>query len=274
MLDNNIESLKELTEAASATKLLSDRDFDVVAKPKEYELVRLEQFKPEPDFFRAHFKTSNLLEFTAYTNKNATEHTQVFIEPAESQAITILDMGSPSYPEWGKHRASVTLKKTPAYAALLEFSNAEVGQQDVIDFFEDWFDHINFYDGEGEPADFRKTINALRKVKVSATANAEQTVGNFAGERSLLETVEVKSGNDRLPVSFTFSAEPYDDFGTTVFNCQLRAIINEKSVKFKYRINSLPAIVDDIGRKFRELIKGGIDNQDVAIYLGTIAYQS
>jgi len=151
--------------------------------PKTAELKSLEPFDGAPRHFRACFKTVVLADFVKYINQHATNHTAVFIDKSQASADVIFDMGSPENALWGKHRAYISLEQTPAYATLLSNNNRELSQQDFIDFLEDWAGAVTFFyctpqDTDGLP--FAKVIGTLRKLKVSANSEKEQTVGNFS----------------------------------------------------------------------------------------------
>lgn len=269
-----IQEIQKLALAALTTDTLSTHvPGTAVALPNDWKLQTLEHLQTQPDHFRGHFATNALAEFIAYANQHGSADTGVFIDPDSMTAAAIIDLGNHTAPEWGKHRASATLKRTPAYAALLESADETLQQQAFIDFIEDWADHIQFYFEDGDVADAATAVKTLRRLKVNANAQQEQTVGNFAASRSALETVEIKAGQEELPAGFRFAVEPYEGFEQYTFNCQLRAVSDDKAVKLKYRIGQLETIKEAIANEFRDRIKDGITEQGVSIFLGQMAYQ-
>jgi len=251
-----------------------------VVVPENYKLESLERLKLEPDFFRGSFSTPVLSQFTGYIDQNGTANTGVFIDQATMTANAIIDMGNPESPEWGKHRARVTLDKTPAYADLLRFNDGFLDQQTFIDFAEDWQDNIEFYgdalvDGQIviNTPDFSKTIKTLRKIKTSAKSSLENEVGNFNAARSALESIEITAGGERPPTGFRFSTIPHDGFDSVAFDCRLRAITDDKSVQLKFRIVQLAQHQELIAGQFREKIVEGIKVDELNIFIGTMDYQ-
>jgi len=269
----------------SAAKLAQEEiniysGISAVVIPDGYKLDGLERLKPEPDHFRGTFHTPVLSQFTGYIDQNGTANTGVFIDQATMTAKAILDMGDHDQPQWGKHRASVTLDRTPAYAELMRFNDKFMDQQAFIDFAEDWQDNIQFYgdgmvDGQAvinTPA-FAQVIKTLRKLKTSATASSENEVGNFNAARSALESIEITAGGEQPPTGFQFETIPHDGFYAVQFDCQLRAITAEKTVRLKFRIVQLAQHQEQIAAQFRDRIVSGIKVDELNIFIGTMDYQ-
>ena len=265
-----IQAISDL--AVSAVSVNAVNDTDAVVIPKTATIESLEKFNEAPNHFRGSFTTSLIREFIAYINAHANTSSAVFIDPDAMHASCIIDQGKPESPQWGYHRATAKLKKTPEYDAVFQSNFRTLAQQDLIDFAEDWEAFIRFYDQNGEGIPFRQAINILRRVKLNATASTDQTIDNYAGSRSTLEQVEVRSGADVLPAGFLFTVEPYQGFTVRELICQLRAVTDEKTVKFKYRIKGLDNTIADIAHEFGQLIKAAC-NDTFPVHLGVMTYQ-
>jgi len=267
-----IQEISRLTAAELANKEgLGDKNAVVI--PEGFKLQSLEPLQAAPDFFRGKFSTSVLEEFVSYVNLHGSIDSSIFIDHRDMSALSIIDMGNHTNPEWGKHRATIKLVKTPAYDRLLNLADSAIDQQDFIDFAEDWDDFITFVDGDGDALPFSQTIKTLRRLKVNANSQAEQTVSNYAASRSTLDQIEIKAGSEELPAGFIFKTIPYDGFDTVEFPCQLRAVNSDKAVRLKYRINHLEAIKELIANQFRDDLKSGITENGVSIFIGDMEYQ-
>jgi uncharacterized protein YfdQ (DUF2303 family) len=266
-------AIQAISDLSINSQLSAELHRDLAIVPKSADLKSLEQFNLKPTFFRGTFTSTTVNEFIAYINDNASADSAVFIDAENMRAKAIVDFGTSDTPLWGKHRALADLTKTPAYAAVLNQNDRIHNQQELIDFCEDWEEHVHFFDETGAGMDFKKTINTLRRVKVNAKANAEQEVGNYSGSRSTLEQVEIKAGADELPAGFAFEVIPYDEFNPIVLTCQLRATHKDGNVTFKYRINQLQAKQLQIADEFKQTIKNRVTVDSLAIYLGEMAYQ-
>ena len=270
-----IEAISGLAVAQAQTNTLQGTDAVIV--PEKYELKSLEQFRAVPFQFRGKFKTTILNEFTDYVINHGSESTAVYIDNLSFNASAIIDQGNHIEPQWGKHRATLQLTKTPEYKAFLESENYRFTQQDFIEFLEDWKPNILFViDDVAQPAsDFDKMIKVLRRVKVDAISTREQAVSNHAQSRSALESVEIKAGADQLPTAIIFTCQPYEDFLRVQFTCPIRSTSNDKGIVFAYRINQLEATKDLIAEEFRVKIAKTFYEKAPAIkiHIGTMDYQ-
>lgn len=273
MEQNAIKQIEDLAAANLTAQQLGLKEYAAVIVPERFRLESLEKFQDVPNAFRGNFDTTVLAEFIAYINENGSTDTAIYIDACAMFAKAIIDQGNHDLPTWGYHTAHAALEKTPEYAALLAVNEKSLAQQDLIDFAEDWDDFIQFIDSDAQPMDFRKTLASLRKTRVNAQAEAEQTVGNFAGSRSTLEQVEIRAGYEKLPYGFIFSCAPYEGFETRDITCQLRASNGDKGVAFKYRAMKLQALQVDIGDELKDKIRSGIDINNLPIYLGHMKYQ-
>ena len=277
-MDNSaIQAIAALSAAQLAQRGIDGYpEISAIIVPEDYKIQNLESMKANPNHFRGTFSTRVLSQFIYYIGKNGSANTGVFINQDIMSATAILDMGNPDLPEWGKHRADAALKLTPAYSALIGFHDARLDQQNFIDFAEDWQDNILFYYDEPEKADalaFKSIIKTLRKIKTSTTAVAENAVENFSRSRSAMESIEITAGNEKPPTGFLFKVIPYDGFDEVTFDCPLRAITDDKAVKLKYRIVQLAQHQLNIANQFKEKIVSGIKINELAIFIGDMAYQ-
>jgi len=270
-------AIQEITKLAlAADQLLHNHNAIII--PDGYKLQSLESLEDKPTHFKGTFLTNVISEFESYVNLHSNDNSFVYVDQETMTAIAIIDQGSQSKPQWGKHRAEIKLLKTTAYSSLLKYANAALYQEEFIDFAEDWQENIKFYfddmvEGQaviGTPT-FQKSIKTLRRLKVSANASKEQSVGNFSASQSALESIEITASNDQLPSGFMFNVIPYEGFDQVSFNCQLRAINDDKAVKLKYRIGQFESTNEHIANLFRNKIIEGVKTP---IFIGEMNYQN
>ncbi|MEN9755863.1 MAG: hypothetical protein RL755_50 [Pseudomonadota bacterium] len=270
MSEQQSQIAETVKQALAATQRLPN---DAAIIPDGYKLENLERFYDHPNLFKGTFSTTILSEFADYVSKHGNEGSAVFIDNERIKALAIIDMGSHDAPQWGKHRAEIELLKTPAYAALLKFNNQQLDQQGFIDFVEDWRENITFIFDDNSEQSVEKVVKSLRKVKVGFNATKEQEVQASSSSRSLLESVEIKAGNEPLPIGFVFSTLAYDGIETAYFNCPLRVTSDEKAVRFKFRIGQLDAINERISIEFKNAIAESFDETNIPIHIGKMSYQ-
>ena len=267
------ELLEAVKQALASSQQLPE---DAVIVPDGYRLESLERFNQVPNLFKGTFSTTVLGEFTKYVVQHGNENSAVFIDNEQIKATAIIDQGSHEEPQWGKHRADITLLKPPAYQSLLRFNNQLLTQQDFIDFAGDWGDNITFVFDDDSKQSVDKVIKLLRKVKVGFNSTREQEVNANSSSKSALESIEIKAGNDPLPIGFVFTTLAYESIQLINFECQLRATSDDKGVKFKFRVNQLDAINERISNEFRNAVTARFQEKtelDISIHIGKMSYQ-
>lgn len=269
-----IKAIADLSTAQLAAKDIGS--LGAIVMPEGHKLQSTEHLLPAPAQFRGRFNTSVLSQFISYIATYGGNNTNVFINQDVMSAKVIIDMGDTSNPQWGKHQADVRLKRTPAFNALMSQNDERLGQQEFIDFAEDWQENILFYYGEvdgAKPESFKSIINTLRRLKSAAIATASSEVGNFSGSRSALEQVAITAGDAEPPTGFVFRTIPYDGFEAVSFDCQIRAIVSDKKVELKYRISQLERHKEQLAEQFKNQIVSGIDINGISVFIGDMEYQ-
>jgi len=268
-----IHAIQELAVSEQSNFILHcDEISPAVIIPNNHKLTDLEHLLAAPKRFRAEFKTKLIDEFVSYVNTNGTAKTGIFIDTKDTSATAIINLGNDENPEWGDHKAKLTLTRTPEFAEVIFQNERPLSQQELIDFFEDWQEHIQFLDDAEESFDFRASINAIRRLTVSATQERESTTRNYSASQSSLDAIEVKAAGAVLPYGFLFSCTPYESLQSIVLLCQLRALTDGKDVKLKYRIMMLDSFINKISVEFKDLLKASI-TIDAGFYTGTMIYQ-
>jgi len=244
------------------------------ALPNGYTVIDTEQYEKCPNRFRGQFTTHLISDFVDYINTNGSANTGIFVNTDKSTATAIINMGSSSAPEWGDHKASLTLKKTPEFAKLLANINIKLDQLAFIDLIEDYPECFSFIDGTDDTKMMAlpTAIAAIRKLTVSQASETTIEASDFAANLSSTDKIEFKAQGNIPPKGFFFICHPYEGLSEVRFECRLRAISDGKEVKLKYRILALDRIIDDIGVGFKEYLKANIaaTNQ---FYCGEMAYQ-
>ena len=187
------------------------------------------------------------------------------------QAQAIFDQGTHDNPRWADHKAQLSLQKTAEFLSLLTHSNTSLDQLDLIDFFNDWREHIDFYDDIEIITPFAVAINAIRKLTVKQSQESTSEMNDFKNNRSALESIEVSAGQHAIPNYFAFSCEPYNELPARVFNCKIRAVVktDQKDVKLKFRIEGLEKQEQMISNDFKEKMIDELP-ENTKIYIATM----
>lgn len=262
-----IQTIQRMALAAVASEsALQQVDSPLALVPQDYKLVSLEMYCDAPIAHKETFRTHYIEEFFLYAIENATDKPTVFIDEKSMTAHAIFDRSSQDVPSWQHHKAILDLEFTPALIALLEDNNHQFSQQDLVDFAQDWRDHITFYHGD-EPLEFNDAIGRIRRLKITNQKTVESERGDFKANVSAFEQIEIDAAGAPLPSHFTFVTEPYMQFDRRTYTGQLRALGDENKLQLKYRLIGLPAIEQAIAEEFKERIH---QQMNAFIFIGTI----
>ena len=237
----------------------------------ETALASLEKYGAAPLFYRAQLMTKFIEQFLKYTRDQGSSH--VFINDQELGAVAFFDLGTPTEPKWGRHRAFLALEKEPAYIALLSKADSRMDQQTLIDFIEDWMDNIQFFNAAGEVIDVHDAIKNIRRLKIKVNGESNSDHGNYAQSRSTLEEVELQAGEQPPPAYFIFSCTPYPGLGSRDFLCSLRANASKDAFTLMYRITRQSAIEHEIVQEFCQTISAGL-TEEHKVTIGKFTYQN
>lgn len=129
-------------------------------------------------------------------------------------------------------------------------------QKGLIEWLEDWWDYLSAdypdaTDGlANDPLRMRQALNALRKVKIKASAEAVHTDKDFGGTRSALEDVEASS-DVGLPRGFRFKCVPYDAIDENTFYLRLGIHPDDEKPTFMLRWQMRERDIEDLGMQFK-----------------------
>lgn len=238
---------------------------------------------------RGTFSTASLNDFAQYVIRRPGG--QGFIQPDQLSANVIfnLDVDGNGVPVdvpadavdhtvaipcagHGDYRAVLALKATPAYAALQTAAKTQYAQKAIIEWAEDWWDCLAADysiapDNASDPTGMRRALNALRKVKVKATAEAVHTNKDFGASRSALEDVEASS-DEGLPLGFRFICQPSDDLDSRIFYLRLGVLTGGEKPVFVLRWSKRESDIEAIGQNFKAKLLDAVAGK-ATMLLGT-----
>jgi len=242
---------------------------------KTLELKSLEQFRPAPNHYRANYSTHDLEHFIGYSLTHASAEAGIFVDAEGMSAIAIFDMGDPLDPAWGKHRAMLSLKKSAAYQALIDKADQSLGQNELIEFLEDWSDCVTCYAEDGTDMTVGQAVQLIRRIDLKATAQSSHEVANFSASRSAMEEIEARSAGGKLPAYFVMDCAPYEALKARAIHCKLRLKITGDKPALAYRIIAEERMNTDMAREFCALITSNdeLGGKCSQIHIGKMDYQ-
>ena len=202
-----VQEISKMSAAVVATDYLSEipNTIPSVIVPESYTIRSLEHLHEKPFSFKGTYNTDNIDEFIEYVSKHGDYvNSHVFIDADSMTANAIIDHGTPTEPQWGRHTALLKLIDEPEYKTLLDKADQLFKQLDFIDFAEEYKDYIRFIDADSQFIDHKEAIKTLRTLKAESANSQTQSTANFSESKSALESLEIKAADRELPWGFQF----------------------------------------------------------------------
>jgi uncharacterized protein YfdQ (DUF2303 family) len=295
-----IDRIAQLAVEAEKANRLDTHTPSIVVRHDDgaQRVISLEDLQAHRSRFRGTFATSSLQDFARYVVAHVGG--AGFIRPDSLAATVIFNLqvaddgtpvpaGAPAIAGHADHRAELTLKASPAYAALHAATTRQPFQQKpLVEWLEDWWDCLaadypnDWWDclaadypndtGEvpgptSDPLFMRQAMTAIRKVKIKANSEAVHTEKDFGATRSALEDVEASS-DVGLPRGFRFTCQPSDDLDSRAFYLRLGVLTGEDKPKFVLRWVKRESDIEAVGQNFKAKLLNAIGDK-ATMLLGT-----
>lgn len=224
-----------------------------IAVPGTVRLQDIEEYLPHRRAFRGEFNTASMLAFRDYIAPFEEEQ-PCFIDGDTLRAVVYLDIGSGNEPGHCRHRASLQVKRTAAFAALLAANEKPMSQRELAEWLEDWNASLAAVDAMGVEMELAAAVRAVRNIIISATTDSKSSIQNMSETRGTLAKIEATS-EAGLPAGFIFTCQPTDELVERSIRVDLAVITGEKPV-LKLRIRAKAALDEDIASEFAVHLKG------------------
>ncbi|MCV5132407.1 DUF2303 family protein, partial [Escherichia coli] len=90
--------------------------------------------------------TASIDDFTRYSKDLADEGTRCFIDADNMRAVSVLNLGTIDEPGHADNTATLKLKKTAPFSALLSVNGERNSQKSLAEWIEDWADYLVGFD--------------------------------------------------------------------------------------------------------------------------------
>lgn len=114
-----INQIHALISAQGVNEIISKIGADAVALPENFRIHDLEKFNLNRFRFRGALSTASIDDFTRYSKDLADEGTRCFIDADNMRAVSVLNLGTIDEPGHADNTATLKLKKTAPFSALL-----------------------------------------------------------------------------------------------------------------------------------------------------------
>lgn len=229
----------------------------------------LERFSSERFRFRGAMETTSIDDFVRYSSGYAKENEKArcFIDADNMLARSIFNIGTLDNPGHADNVASIKLKKTAPFRALLSINGDHLNQKQIAEWLEDWSDYLIAFDADGNTMKIAQAAQAVRRITIQQTNASDHEDGDFSGKKSLMQSIEASS-KDVMPVAFEFKCVPYEGLGECAFSLR-NSLLKSNDPVFVLRIVQLEAQEEAIANEFRDLLIGKFDGKPVEAFIGT-----
>jgi uncharacterized protein YfdQ (DUF2303 family) len=262
-----ITQIRNLVIGQQVNEKLADVQFSpVVAVPEGVVLRNLEQFLDGRTRFRGNLSTASIDDFTRYSAGYADIGARCFIDAEKMKAESIFNLGTIEVPGHADNTASLSLKATAPFSAILNINGERKSQKELAEWIEDWSEYIIGFASNGDAIDAKKSAAALRKITIEANQKADYEDNDFSGKRSLMESVEAKT-QEIMPVAFEFKCITYEGLTERAIKLRL-SIINSDRPILVLRIVQLEDVEEKIAAEFRDLLIEKFNGSTVETFIG------
>ncbi|ELO0989563.1 TPA: DUF2303 family protein [Citrobacter freundii] len=228
----------------------------------------LERFSLERFRFRGAMTTTSIDDFARYSKgyASASEPARCFIDADNMTASSVFNIGTLDNPGHADNVASITLKKTAPFRALLQIDGQRLKQKQIAEWLEDLSDYLLAFDADGNTMQISQAAQAVRRITIQQATQQDHETSDFAGKKSLMQSVEASS-KDVMPVAFEFKCVPYEGLGERRFSLR-NSLLTSDEPCFVLRIIQLEAQEEEIANEFRDLLISKFEGESVETFIG------
>lgn len=248
-MDASAISLIQKTAIEAARENILDTFVPAALVDNDKSVISLENFQGHRAYFRGEFSTCLLSEFASYVKANPGG--KGFINHKCATATVFHNLGDETTPGLADWRSHLMLEPTAAYASALGINAKNLTQKQLVEWLEDWADHIGTIPTPDADHESMTTgLHAIRTLNIKASVDTTHTDKNFGASKSSFEDIEASS-KAGLPWGFTFATEPYLGFRSREFVLRL-SVITGDTPYLKLRIVGFEKQQEDIAKEFRQ----------------------
>lgn len=236
--------------------------------PEGTGIESLERFSLERFRFRGAMTTTSIDDFARYSKgyASASEPARCFIDADNMTASSVFNIGTLDNPGHADNVASITLKKTAPFRALLQIDGQRLKQKQIAEWLEDLSDYLLAFDADGNTMQISQAAQAVRRITIQQATQQDHETSDFAGKKSLMQSVEASS-KDVMPVAFEFKCVPYEGLGERRFSLR-NSLLTSDEPCFVLRIIQLEAQEEEIANEFRDLLISKFEGESVETFIG------
>lgn len=274
-------SAKDIVELAKPVQQL-DRG-QLVAVHENYKLADLEQYLNGRNRARGVLTTPSFEDFKSYVLQHsesgrtnlpqssdkpyvAPQTALVFVDHKNVAATAILNFAQEDFAQGHcDHKATLKLEPTVVWEKLNQIKDNKFDQKRFATLLEDFAGVFVAITANGEEISNGEALNAVRNMKVDASAKTDSQVNNTSESRSTFENVEASTTAGKLPAYFEIKDTAY--VGLDEKTIKLRLIVNgaDGSPVFALQIVKEELLRNEIIQEFKNKVIALLPDNEVRI---------
>lgn len=268
------ETIDRLQAGAVATKA-SDLDTNTPAVilmdgPGKTSVHSIEHLMGGRARFRGVMSTSSLKDFVAYVmSREVSPRGFVDAEKIESLACkAFFNLGHETLPGHADDVAVLKPKMLSAFSVMRSTNGKKLGQQDLIDWIEDWHHILTAHKADGSHMEITAAVAGVRNIKLQKKAEATSTVGNANSARSAFEEIEANR-DGTMPGTFTLKTAPFDGFAEKEFVLRVSVLTGSDVPQLSLRWQRQEVQCEEIAQEFKSILVREMGGMADSLVVGT-----
>lgn len=222
-----IDQAGAISTANQSIELSLHHSTGFVTLPSDFKTHDLEHLMASRRRARGHMQTHSIDALAQYIEQHHEKGAMVFVDSDAMAATCVLNLLAEDSAGQADNLATVTLKRSAAYTALLDANNRVKPQKDAAEWLEDYGAFIACLDDDGKEIPTKTAIHAMRHLKIDASRAVEAKVGSLSTSTSALDQVAVTSAHS-IPTFLNFTCLPYLGLPYRTFVLRLGILTGDK----------------------------------------------
>lgn len=271
---SSIDTIAQLAVDAAGANHLAEHHAVIVSGNQRIE--SLEHLETTRKRYRGAFATPSLPAFVQHIehvkesvlDTAAPGQFQGFVDTDTMSARVFFNLGAASAPGHGDHHATLNLKPTAAYAAVIAATSKPHSQRSLHDFLEDFREHlVPVYGEEPDATRMASALAAIRDINVQTARTVQNEVRDMGNTASAMERIDASS-RLTLPTGFQFVCVPYEGLGLRTLQLRLGVNTGNDTLALVLRLQQAEKVTEAIATEVVNLLTDKVGTS-VALTVGT-----
>lgn len=195
----------------------------------------LDKYKDAPDRVTGSVRVQKVEDLVRYVKRHdVAENTTIWLDAKSHAVVAVLNDHGKDAPQWGDHRVSLTLEKTPEWQHWLKYDGQLLSQVDFATHIEEGLNEVVEPDGATLLEIAQSMIGS-----VDAQFRSAHRLRDGSLKFAYIEEVQAGAGQDgelEIPKTFTLSISPFVGEEPAPITARFRYRITDQKLKLAYNL--------------------------------------